>query len=58
MSRHQAERLYTAVCEWRDRNKPLGAESIWQCDRFATESLELAKICMDIVGYSELDDDE
>lgn len=58
MSRHQAERLYTAVCEWRDKNKPLCPECIWQRDLFATESLELAKICMDIVGYSEPDDDE
>lgn len=56
MSKDQAERLYLAVCEWRDKHKPLCPESIYQVDKFTVASMELAEACCDIVGYSELDE--
>lgn len=58
MSKDQAERLYIAVCAWRDKTKPSCVEAIFQVDRFTLESQYLAEICCDIVGYHDEPDED
>jgi hypothetical protein len=43
--------LYKACEAWRDQNKPLCAESIYQVDSVNLACPELAETICDIIGY-------